>query len=387
MTDATDAAAAQPYFFVQPSALWSGVKSIRDFLPQPPVRGAPAAPYVNSATRFLLVVAIVLAIVLRSVWPIAVGAGVLLLGMLIAAGYQAVQNSRNNSAAFVAIEGDVVREEEAVTDAEVADEAEFERQLQDDTAISATAPDAQCQIANRDEFARLMQERYVETAAQAREQAAEAVSIIDELNRVEPYDPAATIPNPSRHNNWYEVDARYRPASPFTYAHKRVQAVGYDDDAPPADVGPPATTATTTAAELTHSTVTASALAPSESAGRAENLVGLSAEEAQAENMPNMYREGSAVQAAACVDGIYAHRRKPRSDDSSEQHITPMQDPTERMIESMYKDIDETFWQTMIAERAPPSFINPNDSQARRREEAAAAERQSWRGFSMHMGP
>lgn len=381
MGDTTSARAPPPpsdeaYIFVQPSALWLGVDSIRDFLPLP-VGGSDRGltpRYVNRATRFLLIVAIVLAIVLRSLWPIAIGAAVLLLGMLIAAGYQAVQNRRNN-ASFVAIEGDVVRskEQEELNDAEVADEAEFERQLQDDTTISATAPDAQCQIANRDEFARLMQERFAETAMQAREQAAEAVSTIDELNRLEPYDPAATIPNPSRHNNWYEVDARYRPASPWTYAHKRVQAVGYDDDAPPEDVGPTVASAT-------------DALAPSESVGRAANLVGLNAEQADPEHMPNMYREDSGVKEAACVDDIYAHRRKPRSDGGSEK-MTPMQDPTERMIESMYQDIDETFWQTMIAERAPPAFINPNDSQARRREEAAATERQSWRGFSMHMGP
>lgn len=381
MTDATEpteAAAAQPYFFVQPSALWSGVRSIRDFLPQPPVRGAEAAPYVNSATRFLLVVALVLAIILRSLWPIAIGAGVLLLAMLLAAGYAAIRRAtapRPPQLSFVDMAGDVQER--------VADEALVERQLQDDTLVDGDR-DAACDVAARDEFARLMSERYADTAVRAREQAALAQPMYEALNALEPYDPAATIPNPSRHNNWYEVDARYRPASPWTFAHKRVQAVGYPDDVPADQVGPAKAPAEShTAADLP---------APFESAGRATNILGINPDQARPEHMPHMYREGSSLKAAGCVDDIYAQRRaaaraQQGTAPANESVTTPMQDPTERMIESMYKDVDETFWQTMIADRAPPPFINPNDSQARRREEAAALERQSWRAFSMHQGP
>lgn len=379
MTDATEAAATQPFFFVQPSALWSGVHSIRDFLPQPPTRGAAAAPYVNSATRFLLVVALVLAIVLRSLWPIAIGAGVLLLAMLLAAGYAAIRRAtapRPLQSAFVDMAGDVLEER-------VADEALVERQLQADTLVDGD-PAAACDVAARDEFARLMNERYAETAVRAREQTALAQPMYEALNALEPYDPAATIPNPSRHNNWYEVDARYRPASPWTFAHKRVQAVGYADDVPADQVGPTKVPVEShTAADLP---------APSESAGRATNILGLNPDQARTEHMPHMYREGSSLNAAGCVDDIYAQRRaaaraQPATTPANDAVTTPMQDPTERMIESMYKDVDETFWQTMIADRAPPPFINPNDSQARRREEAAALERQSWRAFSMHQGP
>lgn len=229
-------------------------------------------------------------------------------------------------------------------------------------------------------FAQAMEQRYNELVEQEAKQCDEQECRLRALEQIDPYDPAATIPNPSRHNNWLDVDARYKKEPP--YRHVRAQAVGYGDDAPASEVGKEQQ-------EYLRKKEQACRDA-NPNVGRVSTMIGINPETASLDHMPSSYRRSSLHND---IDSIYARAQSKGTAVTSATGpcgapgARPIYDPTERMLHEMYQDVGDTFWKTAFADRAPPSWINPNHPDTRRREEQAAIERQSWRGFSMRQGP
>ncbi len=141
-------------------------------------------------------------------------------------------------------------------------------------------------------------------------------------------DPMGGIPAPAAHNNWNEVDPRYRA---YKTNPVRVTVADYGEFAP-------------------------------------EQRMGMNVRELPGGSNPGTVQMGA------------------RPGPSSTHHQGRSTSPTEKMFHSMYQDVGETFFQTMIADRVPPRSVNPNDPLTRRRAEAENRARQSWRGFQWSQG-
>jgi len=225
-------------------------------------------------------------------------------------------------------------------------------------------------------FAQAMMERYKEIAAQEKQRRAPCMNALAKLERDAPYDPTATIPNPARHNNWLQVDPRYRAEDPLPYKHVRAQAVGYADDVPSEELR---------GSLMNRIMKDTDGKGPNGAGNAATTLIGIDPESASLSQVSSLYRRSALHDN---VDSIYAGANSCRPQQQTNKGpCNVVHDPTERMINDMYEDSTDRIWKQEFLDRRPPPWINPNDSQSRRAEEQAAIDRQSWRGFSMHQGP
>lgn len=225
-------------------------------------------------------------------------------------------------------------------------------------------------------FAQAMMARYKEIAAQEERRRAPCTNVLAKLEKDDPYDPTATIPNPSRHNNWLQVDARYRAEDPLPYKHVRAQAVGYSDDVPSEQLR---------GSLMNRMLKETDGKGPNGAGNPSTTLIGIDPESASLSQVSSLYRRSSLHDN---VDSIYAGANSCRPQQQPVKGpCNVVHDPTERMINDMYEDSTDRVWKQEFLDRRPPPWINPNDSQSRRAEEQAAIDRQSWRGFSMHQGP
>lgn len=235
-------------------------------------------------------------------------------------------------------------------------------------------------------FAQEMMERYREIAAQEEKRRAKAECTdrgVAVLERDDPYDPTATIPNPSRHNNWLQVDPRYEADTPLPYKHVRAQAVGYADDVQSDELRG------SLMKKIMRDT---NGKGPNGAGNTMTTMIGINPESASLSQVSSLYRRSSLHDN---VGTIYAGANscRPKAQQSTagggrgDARCNVVHDPTERMINDMYEDSTDRVWKQQFLDRRPPPWINPNDSQSRRAEEQSAADRQSWRGFSLHQGP
>lgn len=448
---------SEPFFFNQPTILVTNVRGPVDFVP-PLVGAESTAQCINRIARLSIIIAIVLSIILRSWWPIVTVGGLLLLATLIAYGVDTYNKQRAKKGIVAAAAAEekgaaaAVAEEEASrnventrTSSSAAAPAPLPPPLQTVSATKAVfvktegegdagaeeggATEAQRKSSpttlDSNDFSQVLSEYRVAAAPDQLDQAAEeredgiaaeidtnpvlprcavplcAVDnryneivaeqtrlydrdygaqnrIAAQLEQCAPYDPTATIPQPSRRKVVFPVcqDAQRNNALQF---------------------GDGSCARGESAADKEERAIATARLHGNPNVGRVSTMIGINAEQATMEHLPNAYRKSSMT---TSIDNIYdsAQQQGPagtstktakeqQRQQQQQQQGRPMHDPTERFLNDMWADSTEQIWKTQFLDRRPPPFLNPAHPSSRKLEEQAAVSRSQYRGFNMHYGP
>lgn len=446
-TSASNEQQKEPLFFLQPTILVTGVKSFNDFLPV----GNSTAQCINRLMRLAVVVAILVAIIFRSWWPIVTVGGLLLIAFLIGWGYQAYLRSRRERAIVqqalaervderVSTANEESRQERVsrtenasiempqinsqllgdsrpssslystattvdaseITDKRATKEKEENEEKADEKAtVGEMADDHECVVVENDnplcEFDRAVpllpdcavdhryeqivdeQRRLYEREFGARD------CVVARLEQCAPYDPRATIPNPSCRS--VVTPACQKPVNRLNNA-----ASFSDGSCARNDMGCTTSAGGNSAADKEERAIAQARLQGNPSVGRVSSMIGLSATDANLSNLPNTYRKSSLN---TRIDNIYddVQRQGPSGTRARTTQMEtggqgrPVHDPTEKFLNSMWQDSTEQNWKTQFLDRRPAPWLNPADPTSRRLEEQAAASRSAYKSMNWNYGP
>ena len=428
---ATANSVGESYWFRQPSALFrapsvpqgaacdeppTAASRLRNAFVPDGTLGWTSAPNVNRLTRIALIVAVLLSIILRSWWPIAIGAGGASLVLLIAYGLQVQQDrERRRQRAMAAERGDSEPLLSLNTDS-VGDEAFPVHDVLSEHSVDANGETGAASVFFPPEFPPSADERHqraadsLRTNGAADENGAWATSsyVPNEFNprtnaaECDQYpqcgpggpqacasacsDPRADIPNPSRHNRYEKVDARYNLSAmqpqPVTVVDNGALLADRDSAShnhPLAKSGAPSATfgidpRSASVAQLTGNyqrpqSLSATYMAPLRSSNSQEMAP------LRSSNSPKMAPLRNSAEMAT-----------QRSSEAAGPTMEQTRTQTDRMLQKMYMDKNEYFWDEMVAQRAPDWRQNPNDPRNRLALQQKEIERQSYRGLQWSQG-
>jgi hypothetical protein len=322
----------QPYWFKQPVALFAPGGSWQNYFPS--FRAPLLGPRnVNAITRITLLIIIIVAIAMRSWWPVAIGAGVLLLIVLLAYGWDVYQRKKIaqslETRALVNQVGDDGSSAQRVATDVLTD---YDDGSDDDSCYKDDEQyfyQQSAQTSTRQVFTPSPSPLFVESSNNGDSDIARMGNLLDGF---EP--PPNSSNNSFGQGNNHQMSAR--PPITFGVDPRTVQAT------------------------------------------------------MQSEDMPAIYRRSTVRSNVDAIDAIYGDGTKPASRTKDAQMKQQRQQPqthTEKMLENMYKDVDEYAWDEMVAKRAPRWQQDPNDPRTRRKAEQEELQRGSWRGFNWSNGP
>lgn len=411
----------------------------RAFLPTK-TQSALSPTNVNRITRVAIIVIVLLAIILRSWWPVAIGAGLMLLALVVAYGLQVSEQRRARERRARSYAGGVNDSlSSSLSSQSPRNSARSFGDEQGSIAASVIAPSAFLGDADYDKAAN-QSRLWGSTASLASDNggggapswfadpnydSANAAVGCDGYPQCGPGgptacasaaqgDPRASIPNPSRHNTYEQVDARYRlyatKPQPVTTEDQQHVLAAQRELQQQLD----AQREVAANADALQASWQSSEPSPSSSSGELPSgapALGIDPHAASSAQLPRMYQQPTQLQtlppslqsAASSASSNYMTARSDLLPDqeamqASELVPSPIKSSavdadvlppdatqpltqTESMLERMYRDVDEYSWNETVAKRAPRWQQNPSDPRTRRKMEQDAVEMQSWRGF------
>lgn len=327
------------YWFHRPSALFE-FSCLKDVCPDfsDPAMGSKN---VNRWTIIAIAVVLVLAILFRSLWPLVVGAAGLLLVLLISYGLDSYSLTANGKCCSKTVN----------------ELSSFNEWMQRNALVQQLSRNDEV-VTSNDSNAKESDGGLVDTLSCAPCQKLNKSPPCPEYPECGPggplpcgtefTDPRATIPHPSGHNSYDQVDARYRR---------------YEIKPQPVTVEPAGDSGDGSCCGNTYE---------SPSKNIPLGIDPRTANDTLAFNeIPDSYQGGGIGADERSIHNIY--NRRPH------QAMTQ----TEGILSKMYQDVNSYWWDTMVKDRAPRWQQNPNDPRTRRKMEQDAIERDSWRGFQI----
>lgn len=475
-----NARASEPYWFHRPSMLFcapcpvdrsgggeqrSAVQCLGDTFWPDWSRGWRHPSTVNRLTRLAFVLAVILALVFRSWWPVAIAAGAALLTLLVAYGLQVQERRRlreraAREATFVGVNRRFDSNAEPMDATLHAHDALSNSLYSDGRHSMASLPESELASPAASQF---MTPAFPATAAvdsAVRSDASGAESqqcdwgtssyVPNEFNRrhnpvvdrhsptppqhsidalgcdtypqcgpggpracasADAGDPRATIPNPSRHNSYDRVDARYeryemkpqpvaavdgkalleaeqlqqqlqrqRPLQPECHnpalesVHRHPLASSSSLSRTPSPQAP--------ASHSLNASAPATVFGVDPSGVVMPYQLPASYQRPQSANLTPETRLSASVPNAGANDESKSNETSIPFRGMSASDLPPQpRSQTEEMLHRMYQDVDMYAWDETVAKRAPRWQQNPSDPRTRRKMEQDAIELQSWRGM------
>lgn len=323
----------QPYWFKQPVALFAPGGSWKNYFPS--FRAPLLGPRnVNAITRITLLIIIIVAIAMRSWWPVAIGAGVLLLIVLLAYGWDVYQRKRLGQA----LATDVVVQAATTSSSTDASTNSQTAVLADDDDDDASLNIGNANTADDEhsvfDYSLAPSPLFVDENGFAVDERDEIAGMRNLLENFEPPE-TASFSSATGQGELKQHSRSFDSKPPITFGvdPKTVQATMLSED------------------------------------------------------MPARYRKSAFRRDTDAIDAIYGPSGKADNNNGDKRKQQHPLTQTEQMIEKMHKDVDEYFWDEMVAKRAPRWQQDPNDPRTRRKAEQDELERGSWRGFHWSNGP
>lgn len=400
MSGSASASAAEPYWFNKPSVLFSAPAAQSQMLENgtrdcaPPTFGQQLqnafvpdlslglsnASNINRITRIVFVVAILLALILRSWWPVAIGAGGAAIALLVAYGMQVHYDRERRKNA----------QKEPLMESGTSDALSMQSSFEsnDQTAsvfVEPEFPDAQFDLQQWGTNSYVPNEHNNRTNLVVWNSDDDnddcgpggPMPSSDIFN-----DPRAAIPNPSAHNRYEQVDARYRmnESEPIPV---QVQGLGSTGNGKlrkekrnkSASFGIDARSANPTQLTSSYQKPQSLSMTYMQNIGRS-NARSNAQSNAQS-NTNDLEEPVESVRMAEIMENDCTF--------PSPQYVQPATH-TDKMLQQMYTDTNATFWNEMIAKRAPDWRANPNDPRNRLALQNKEIERQAFRGLQWSQG-
>lgn len=427
-TERTGRATGEKYWFESPAALFSsspssscqnngsggqsGSEKFRDTFWPDTAQAATSPANVNRITRIALVVAVLLSLIFWSWWPIGVATGIVLLVMLIGYGMQVHAEREERKKACASGSASSVLSDTTpllyVNSSSGSDSDEYMRVPISDASLFVTPnfrPTAttfgnssldnslfsSTNNCNLPMSASLIEQQREKEAASKRAFGCDGYpacgpggatargrggcnQLCDDTFPLASFDPRKDIPNPSRHNTYEQVDARYR-----IYETKAQPVMSADTssllDAQMDSARMGLGEADAVAREMERAEEESRRIVPKEKIA----TFGMDPRLATEKDC----QLDQKVSGRPCLSK--GRKLEPVTQEMCDGNEQP-RNQTEKMLQQMYLSTGESFWDQQVAGRKIDWRSNPNDPRNRIALQNSELQRQSFRGLHWNMG-